>query len=219
MDDTLKQKVWEALGGKGSVELNLPLHEDSLSSCFKQVTEQRDSLLAAIRRHRDYRGDDRCYQDDGELYKVLPEGDTRPPREVAVTLENCYKYITCRQQGREYVSPQHRIQELEDESEFLNGRVKELEAHALTLIQQGTKLKQREMDTRRFLRDIAHRLSPYLLGDADRVRQVILDWLGRQETNVVDETRTGEVSGMAPAGDKERRGPHHADGADRAEPG
>jgi hypothetical protein len=75
----------------------------------KRVAE----LEAAIRKHRDYRGDDRCYQDDGELYKVLPEGDTRPPREVAVTLMNCEAYIRCRQQGREYVSPQRRIEELE----------------------------------------------------------------------------------------------------------
>jgi hypothetical protein len=70
-------------------------------------------LRSAIRRHRDYRGDDRCHLDDGELYAVLPEGDTRPAKDTEVNIENCWKFITCRQQGREYVSPQRRIEELE----------------------------------------------------------------------------------------------------------
>lgn len=82
---------------------------------WRALRAKRDSLLAAIRKHRDYRGDDRCYLDDGELYAILPEGDTRPWREVAVTLDNCRKFIICRQQGREYVSPQRRIEELEAE--------------------------------------------------------------------------------------------------------
>lgn len=70
-------------------------------------------LEEAIRQHRDERGDDRCHADDGRLYAVLPEGDTRPERETAVTVENCQGYIACRQTGREYVSPQRRIEELE----------------------------------------------------------------------------------------------------------
>lgn len=77
--------------------------------------ERIAELEAAIRRHRDERGDDRCHADDGRLYAVLPEGDTRPEREAAVTLENCARYIECRQTGREYVSPQRRIKELEAE--------------------------------------------------------------------------------------------------------
>lgn len=80
-----------------------------------------DRLRAAIRRHRDYRGDDRCYLSDGELYGVLPEGDTRPTSDTAVTIENCARYIECRQQGREYVSPQRRIEELEAEIARLKG--------------------------------------------------------------------------------------------------
>lgn len=76
-------------------------------------------LETAIRRHRDYRGDDRCHLDDGELYSFLPEGDTRPAKDTAVTIENCYRYITCRQQGREYISPQRRIEELEAENTAL----------------------------------------------------------------------------------------------------
>lgn len=77
--------------------------------------ERVSELEAAIRQHRDERGDDRCHADDGRLYAVLPEGDTRPARETAVTLENCARYIECRQTGREYVSPQRRIKELEAE--------------------------------------------------------------------------------------------------------
>lgn len=50
-----------------------------------------------------------------DLYAYLPEGDTRPLRETLVTLENCQKYIECRQQGREYISPQRHIEELDEE--------------------------------------------------------------------------------------------------------
>lgn len=67
-------------------------------------------LRAAVRKHRDYRGDDRCFQDDAELYAVLPEGDTRPAVDTAVTLENCQKYIACRQAGRVYVSPERELE-------------------------------------------------------------------------------------------------------------
>jgi hypothetical protein len=81
------------------------------------------ALEAAVRKHRDCRGDDRCHADDGELYAALPEGDTRPARETAVTLENCARYIECRQAGREYVSPQRRIEELEAEVAALKAQL------------------------------------------------------------------------------------------------
>lgn len=77
------------------------------------AADRCEELEAAIRKHMNMRGDDRCYIDDHELYTVLPEGDTRPENEIAVTIENCQSYIDCRQQGREYVSPQRRIEELE----------------------------------------------------------------------------------------------------------
>ena len=85
-----------------------------LARQFLRMMESRDALLAAIRRHRDYRGDDRCHLDDGELYAALPEGDTRPLRDVAVSLENCKRFIRCRQQGIDYVSPELYIPELRD---------------------------------------------------------------------------------------------------------
>lgn len=85
--------------------------------------DEVERLRAAIRKHRDTRGDDRCFMDDAELYRVLPEGDTRPGRDTAVTLENCYRFIKLRQEGRgcEYVSPQRRIEELESEVARLKG--------------------------------------------------------------------------------------------------
>jgi hypothetical protein len=74
------------------------------------------ALEAAVRKHRDCRGDDRCWRDDDDLYRVLPEGYTPPARDTAVELENCERYIACRLDPRVvYVSPQRRIEELEAE--------------------------------------------------------------------------------------------------------
>lgn len=86
-----------------------------------RLLDEVERLQTAIRKHRDYRGDDRCFQDDAELYAILPEGDTRSLAATAVTLENCARYIECRQQGREYISPQRRIEELEAEVRRLQG--------------------------------------------------------------------------------------------------
>lgn len=56
-------------------------------------------LETAIRRHRDARGDDRCWLDDTELYETLgeplePGAGELPPR--AAFLENCERYWECR---------------------------------------------------------------------------------------------------------------------------
>lgn len=75
-----------------------------------------EELEAAIRRHRDQRGDDRCWMDDEALYAALPEGYSPPARDSRVELALCEKYIACRHNpGTEYVSPQRRIEELEEE--------------------------------------------------------------------------------------------------------
>lgn len=100
---------------------------DCYGACEKQRLEAEiDRLQAGIRKHMNTRGDDRCHQDDHDLYQLLPDGDTRPAREVAVTLENCQRYIECRQQGREYISPQRRIEELEAEITHLKTMYDEL---------------------------------------------------------------------------------------------
>lgn len=73
-------------------------------------------LTAAVRRHRDERGDDRCWMDDERLYKALPEGYTTPERSEAVELEYCKRFIATRHHPcTTYVSPQVRITELEAE--------------------------------------------------------------------------------------------------------
>lgn len=86
---------------------------DSHASAGRELIEYYEE---AIRKHRDQRGDDRCWQDDEELYSILPEGYTPPPRDTAVMLEQCEKYIACRQNpATTYISPQRRIEELETE--------------------------------------------------------------------------------------------------------
>lgn len=71
-------------------------------------------LEEAIREHRDQRGDDRCWQDDHKLYAVLKDGWTPPKVDSAVELENCKRYIACRQDPNvEYVSPQRMIERLQ----------------------------------------------------------------------------------------------------------
>jgi hypothetical protein len=85
------------------------------------VVTKLDILRAGIRKHRDQKGDDRCWMDDEELYKLLPEGYEAPVRDSSVELKQCELYIKCRHNpGTEYVSPQRRIEELE-------ARVRELE--------------------------------------------------------------------------------------------
>ena len=78
----------------------------------------------AIRRHRDCRGDDRCWRDDFELYQTLPEGYRAPPHDTRVELEMCQQYIACRHNPEtEYTSPQRRIEQLEALVESLSRRL------------------------------------------------------------------------------------------------
>lgn len=78
-------------------------------------------LRAAVRSHRDQKGDDRCWMDDEVLYHALPEGYTVPERDTTVELAHCEQFIRCRMNPKtRYISPQRRIEELE-------ARVKELE--------------------------------------------------------------------------------------------
>lgn len=85
---------------------------------------QREKYAFAIRKHRDQRGDDRCFLDDEELYKVLPEGYTSPERDTTVELELCKKFINSRRNPKtEYISPQRRIEELEAEVERLKNEL------------------------------------------------------------------------------------------------
>jgi hypothetical protein len=92
--------------------------------CVRELEAGFERYASAIRRHRDYRGDDRCWQDDEELYRVLPEGYTPPKRDTTVELTNCERYIRCRHNpGTEYVSPQREIERLKALVESLTARV------------------------------------------------------------------------------------------------
>lgn len=84
-----------------------------LPSRFRSHRQEVSALQSAIRKHRDQRGDDRCWMDDEELYIVLPEGYTPPPRDTAVELKNCERFIASRQNPKtEYVSPEREIERL-----------------------------------------------------------------------------------------------------------
>lgn len=93
------------------------------------LKQEARKLAEAIRKHRDQRGDDRCWMDDEELYRSLPEGYTPPARDSAVELKNCERYIACRHNpATEYVSPEREIEVLRAERDAAVGRVQELEA-------------------------------------------------------------------------------------------
>ena len=83
------------------------------------LSERLTSLQTAVRNHRDQRGDDRCWLDDLELYKHLPEGVASADlRQCSpeVMLENCKRFIASRHNpDLEYLSPQRQIENLEEE--------------------------------------------------------------------------------------------------------
>lgn len=76
-------------------------------------------LEDAIRKHRDQRGDDRCFMDDEELYTATVGLGDNPDRRLhcpAEMLENCKKYIASRHDPNvAYVSPQREIERLTEE--------------------------------------------------------------------------------------------------------
>lgn len=76
-------------------------------------------LRAAVREHRDARGDDRCWRDDEDLYATLPEGYTPRPFDTTVELEHCKRFIECRQNpATEYMSPEREIERLRSRLSF-----------------------------------------------------------------------------------------------------
>lgn len=104
---------------EGYRKANELLNKGMESQCelMDGLKQDKRWLEDAIRRHRDQRGDDRCWMDDEELYAALPEGYKPPERDTSVELERCRQYIECRRNPRTvYVSPQRRIDELEAEN-------------------------------------------------------------------------------------------------------
>ena len=72
------------------------------------------TLVAAIRKHRDQRGDDRCWLDDAELYAVLGEPYETPKlAEPCEMMANCVRFIKSRHNPEvPYVSPEREIEQL-----------------------------------------------------------------------------------------------------------
>lgn len=73
---------------------------ENLLKLIEDLEKEVNQLQSAIRRHRDEKGHDRCWLDDQELYKVLPEGlsgvDQQLPSEEEF-LGNCKNYFDHRQ--------------------------------------------------------------------------------------------------------------------------
>lgn len=94
-------------------DLTWKARAEELNKALRATEKLVARLETAIREHRDACGDDRCWMDDEELYKVLPEGYTPPTRDTTVELDLCRKFIASRQHpATVYVSPQRHIEEL-----------------------------------------------------------------------------------------------------------
>jgi hypothetical protein len=104
--------------------------------------EELERLRDAVRKHRDQRGDDRCWMDDEELYKVLPEGYVPPERDTSVELEHCKQYIACRRNpATTYISPERRIEELEKAFIPASNHDSNRMSRAANIIEEGIYLK------------------------------------------------------------------------------
>jgi hypothetical protein len=136
-----KIKTWEnaynsLLESFNSLQESFNSLKESFNKVYEMFINERDKGLEwlgmcmkyeeAIRKHRDQKGDDRCWMDDEELYKILPEGYTPPERDSCVELELCKKFIATRHNpGTSYISPERRIEELEEENRKLKKELAE----------------------------------------------------------------------------------------------
>jgi hypothetical protein len=124
---------------------------------WRAAVRRAAHLEGAVRRHRDQRGDDRCWMDDEELYRALPEGYTPPARDSAVELKLCEQYIACRHNpATQYVSPQRRIEELEAEL----ARLKAVLREALAACDSGHGVYQELYDFYRAAREALEESTP-----------------------------------------------------------
>lgn len=86
---------------------------DMAGHLVSQRGNRIEELETAIHKHRDQRGDDRCWMDDEDLYRVLPEGYEPPERDTSVEIGNCQRFIANRRNPKTvYVSPQREIEAL-----------------------------------------------------------------------------------------------------------
>lgn len=83
-----------------SVGMNTSTVRAGLKECPEaaRAIVEGERAKAAIRKHRNQHGDDRCWLDDQELYAVLDDGDLGDNRvgDPAAMLENCKRFIAQR---------------------------------------------------------------------------------------------------------------------------
>lgn len=64
-----------------------------------------NKIYEQIRKIRDQFGDDKCWMDWDELFKLLPEGYSRPEEDTEIQLEHCKQYLKCLKNGTKYLPP------------------------------------------------------------------------------------------------------------------
>lgn len=75
------------------------LDQDILNMSIEELKQEITRLRNGIRKHRDQKGDDRCWLDDIELYKLLPDNVpfiTSLPQKNEF-LKNCERFWKTRQ--------------------------------------------------------------------------------------------------------------------------
>jgi HEPN domain-containing protein len=79
---------------------------DALVLTTRTLREERDRLRAAIAKHRSQKADDRCIEDDDELYAALGDGVKCDRRvgDKAAMLANCKRFIERRCEGGHWPS-------------------------------------------------------------------------------------------------------------------
>jgi hypothetical protein len=79
--------------------------EDLENMSTQQLRDEVIKLRTTIRTHRDQKGDENCWLDDGMyLYGLLPEkigADPQLPNKQLM-MQNCVKYYECRKRGKLY---------------------------------------------------------------------------------------------------------------------
>ena len=96
----------------------------SADNGWRNAKRRIQALEAAIRKHRDQKGDDQCWMDDQELYAVLNDGNLGDNTigDPEKMLLNCQRYIQVRcSTGGEWRS----YAELEEENKQLRERLSE----------------------------------------------------------------------------------------------
>lgn len=125
----VSRQFLRALGREKSLSEEVSRLENKPATPFeklaKEMAAELERLRKLVREHRDswLAGDDKCWKDNEVLYAAaLPEGFTPPARDSLCELANCVRYVTsCHHPQTTYVSPQRRIEELENEVARLLG--------------------------------------------------------------------------------------------------